>query len=152
MIFGKRERRIRRVLIVEDEALVAFDNENLLAHEGYQVVATVDNAADALAVIAVGRLDLVLADLALSGDGDGRDVARAAAAKGVPLLFLSGSRPDGAEGLGVGWLAKPYNPRQLKSAIAAVERLLGGERAPRAPGGLQLFAPAAKPVQDGESR
>jgi CheY-like chemotaxis protein len=40
MLFGKRERAIRRILIVEDEPLVAFDNEHLLRECGYEVVAT----------------------------------------------------------------------------------------------------------------
>ena len=38
MLFGKRERLIRRILIVEDEPLVAFDNEYLLKDAGYEVV------------------------------------------------------------------------------------------------------------------
>ena len=139
MIFGKREHRIRRILIVEDEPLVAFDNEHLLASEGYQVVATVDNVADALRVLGSEALDLVLADIGLSGRGDGHDVARAARAKNVPLLFVSGQRPKRAEMLGVGWLAKPYNPRQLKAALHAVDRVVSGRPVRRPPVGLQLF-------------
>ena len=46
MLFGKRERRIRRILIVEDEPLVAFDNEYMLKDAGYEIVATVDNFAE----------------------------------------------------------------------------------------------------------
>src|SRR3546814_8250326 len=74
MLFGKRERIIRRILIVEDEPLVAFDNEYLLSEEGYEVVATVDSVADALGVIDKEPLDLVLSDIKLSGAGDGIDV------------------------------------------------------------------------------
>ena len=51
MLFGKRERLIRRILIVEDEPLVAFDNEHTLTDAGYEVVATVDSYADAAEVI-----------------------------------------------------------------------------------------------------
>ena len=51
MLFGKRERRIRRILIVEDEPLVAFDNEYMLRDAGYEIVATVDSPADAIEVI-----------------------------------------------------------------------------------------------------
>ena len=47
MLFGKRERTIRRILVVEDEPLVAFDNEHMLQDAGYEVVATVDTLADA---------------------------------------------------------------------------------------------------------
>ena len=82
MLFGKRERRISRIMIVEDEPLVAFDNEYMLKDAGYEVVATVASLADALAVIEAEALDLVLTDISLSGEGDGIDVARAAGAKG----------------------------------------------------------------------
>src|ERR671916_556112 len=53
MLFGKRERAIRRILIVEDEPLVAFDNEHLLRECGYEVVATVDTLAEAVRVLFV---------------------------------------------------------------------------------------------------
>src|SRR3712207_9480054 len=97
MLFGKRERTIRRILIVEDEPLVAFDNEHMLSEAGYEVVDTVDNLADATRVILEQELDLVLTDIKLSGDGDGMDVARAAAAGSVPALFRSEERRVGKE-------------------------------------------------------
>src|SRR4028119_1814688 len=91
MLFGKRERAIRRILIVEDEPLVAFDSEHLLRESGYEVVATVDTLADAVRVLGEEEVDLVLSDIQLNGDGDGMDVARAAAAKNVPVLVGTGS-------------------------------------------------------------
>jgi len=53
MLFAKRERSIRRILIVEDEPLVAFDNEYMLQDNDYEVVATVDSFADAAEAIEV---------------------------------------------------------------------------------------------------
>jgi DNA-binding response OmpR family regulator len=70
MLFGKRARTINRLLIVEDEPLIAFDNEHFLRDKGFEVVATVDTVADALASIAAQPIDLVLADVNLS-DGNG---------------------------------------------------------------------------------
>ena len=139
MLFGKRERLIRRILVVEDEPLVAFDNEHMLGDAGYEVVATVDTVADALRVIAEEALDLVLTDVTLRGEGSGLDVAAAARDKGVPLLFVTGTKPPGAETLAIGWLAKPYNNRLLKAALDAADRLLGGEKARRRPDGFELF-------------
>ena len=40
MLFGKRNRVVKRILIVEDEPLTAFDNETMLTDAGYEVVAT----------------------------------------------------------------------------------------------------------------
>jgi DNA-binding response OmpR family regulator len=139
MLFGKRERAIRRVVVVEDEPLVAFDNEHLLTEAGYEVVATVDTLADVTRLLAEEELDLILSDIALRGEGDGMDVARAAAAKGVPVLFVSGNCPVEALSLGVGCLAKPYSERTLKNAILAVDRTLRGEKVKRLPPGLSLY-------------
>lgn len=139
MLFSKRSLRLKRILVVEDEPLVAFDNEHLLGDAGYTVVATVDRVADAIAVIEADGLDLVLSDVTLSGAGDGIDVARAAKAKGIPLLFVTGTRPENAEALAVGWLSKPYGPRDLLGAIEAVEATLDGRKAKRVPASLRLF-------------
>jgi DNA-binding response OmpR family regulator len=139
MLFGKHERVIRRILIVEDEPLVAFDNEHLLGEAGYEVVATVDTLADAVRVLAEESVDLVLSDIKLRGDGDGMDVARAAAEKNVPVLFVSGHCPVEARSLGIGCLAKPYTDKGLKDALATVDRKLQGMSVKRLPAGLRFY-------------
>lgn len=141
MVFGKRERAIQCILVVEDEPLVAFDNEHLLKDAGYEVVATVDTAEDAVRVIAEAeRIDLVLADLSLSGEGDGVQVAEAAHAKGIAVLFVTGNCPLEARHLAVGCLAKPYSDRVLKSAIDAIDAMLRGERVKKTPREFTIFA------------
>jgi DNA-binding response OmpR family regulator len=142
MLFGKRERAIRRIVIVEDEPLVAFDNEHLLREAGYDVVATVDSLADSVRVLAAQEVDLVLSDIKLNGDGDGMDVARAAAAKGVPVLFVTANCPIEAHALGIGCLAKPYTDRMLRNALAALDRRLQGKPVRRVPAGLSLYEEA----------
>ena len=142
MLFGKRERAIRRILIVEDEPLVAFDNEHLLNESGYEVVATVDSLADAVRAIGEEAIDLILSDIKLNGDGDGLDVARAAAAKKVPVLFVTGNAPLEASNLGIGCLAKPYSNGTLRGALAAVDRKLQGQKMRRLPAGLTLYEDA----------
>lgn len=139
MLFGKRERLIRRILLVEDEPLTAFDTEHLLGEAGYEVVATVDSLADASRVIDAEDLDLVLSDISLSGDGDGTDVARAAAARGVPVLFVTGHCPAEAQSLAIGCLVKPHTDRMLKNALAAVEGKLQGKPPKKLPTGLSLY-------------
>jgi DNA-binding response OmpR family regulator len=140
MLFGRKKRRIERVLVVEDEPLVAFDTEHFLAGEGFVIAATVDTIADALAVIAAdSELDLVLADVSLA-DGSGVEVARAAQGRGLPVLFVTGSFPEEARTLAAGCLAKPYPQRDLLAAIGAIEAVLEGEQAPkRLPGSFSLF-------------
>jgi len=142
MLFSKYERAIRRIIVVEDEPLVAFDNEYSLSDAGYEVVATVDNLAEAAEVIGRKELDLVITDVKLRGDGDGIDVARAAAAKGVPVLFVTGNCPLEARELAVGCLAKPYSDKVLKSALDALDRSMQGEKVKKIPAGLSLYEKA----------
>jgi DNA-binding response OmpR family regulator len=142
MLFGKRERRISRIMIVEDEPLVAFDNEYMLKDAGYEIVATVDNHADAAEVIEAEALDLVLTDISLAGDGDGTDVARAAAAKGIPVLFVTGNCAEEAQALALGCLAKPYGERILLAALEAVDEHLQGRDPGRLPDQLTIYVRA----------
>lgn len=138
---GKRDgHRFRRILIVEDEPLVAFDTEHVLKDAGFEVVAVVDRVADALAWIAADGIDLALADVSLSDGGSGVDVARAAHAKGTPTLFVTGGCPADGKAFALGCLAKPYPQRDLLSAIDAVEAVLDGRKPKRKPRGLSLFS------------
>ena len=142
MLFGKRERMIQRIMVVEDEPLVAFDNEHLLKEAGYEVVATVDSLAAAREVIETEPLDLVLTDLRLNGDGDGTGVARAARDRGVPVLFVTAHSTEESKGLALGCLAKPYSEKVLKGALAALDRHLQGRRLKRLPPQLTLYEQA----------
>lgn len=142
MLFAKRDRAIHRILIVEDEPLVAFDNEHFLREAGYEVVATVDNVGDALKIISTEQIDLVLSDIKLRGGGDGVDVARSAADRGVPVLFVSAYCPEEAQNFGIGCLAKPYSDKMLKSALEALDSSLRGKKLKRVPAGLSLYQQA----------
>lgn len=130
---------IRRILIVEDDALIAFDNEHALHDAGFSVVAAVDNVADALRLIALGDIDLVMSDVNLRGEGSGVDVARAAHDAGIALLFVSGHCPADAQGLAIGCLAKPYTRGDLLGSIAAVAAARSGHPGGHLPRALTLF-------------
>jgi DNA-binding response OmpR family regulator len=139
MLFGRRAGKIRRLLIVEDEPLIAFDNEHFLIDIGYTVVVTTDDAAKAMAAIAVGGIDLILSDVALARESSGVEVAQAAMAADIPLLFVTAACPIDAPSLAIGCLAKPYTQRALKQAIEAVETRLHGGTPKRIPRGLTLY-------------
>ena len=142
MLFGKRTRIVNRILIVEDEPLTAFDNENQISDAGYEVVATLDRFKDAVATMDREPIDLILCDVRLTGERTGIDLAREARRRGIPVLFVTGAAPDNAAELVIGVLMKPYTDRTLKSALAAVDCFLAGKKA-RPPTGLTLF-PMAK--------
>jgi len=88
MLFGKRERIVNRILIVEDEPLTAFDNETMIADAGYEVVATLDRYSDAVATLDKEKVDLILCDVRLTGERSGIDLAQVAKNRGIPVLFL----------------------------------------------------------------
>jgi len=138
MLFGKPKRIVKRILIVEDEPLMAFDNETMIEEAGYTVVATHDRVADAIATLGREKVDLILSDVRLTGERSGIDLARIAKAKNIPVLFATGRVPDEAAELAVGCLMKPYNDRTLKAALAAVDQHLQGDKV-RAPKGLTLY-------------
>ena len=144
MLFGKRNQVVKRILIVEDEPLTAFDNENMLGDAGYEVVATVDDLEEALEILEREQIDLILSDVRLRKDQTGIELARAAKAKGVPTLFATGhSYPEASE-VAIGCVMKPYTERQLCKAIEAVDRHLQGEKV-KPPRGVELFILIERP-------
>lgn len=144
MLFGKRKQVVKRILIVEDEPLTAFDNENILSDAGYKIVATIDSFEEALAIIGREAVDLVLSDIQLRREKTGITLARAAKEQKIPTLFVTGhSYPEAAE-IAVGCLAKPYSERQLIKAIECIDRHLQGEKV-KPPKGLELFVAASEP-------
>ncbi len=142
MFFSKRTQQIRRILIVEDEPLLAFDNERALQQAGYEVVATVDRFRDAGAVI-LGQagVDLVVTDIKLRGVRSGVELARHAQELGIAVLLATASCPiEAKEGnIALGCLAKPFLPRDLTRAITVCERILTNRPPGRLPPGLTLF-------------
>jgi two-component SAPR family response regulator len=138
MLFGKRKQVVKRILIVEDEPLTAFDNENMLGDAGYEIVATVDDFDEALEILQREKVDLILSDVRLRSQQTGIDLAEVAKKKGIPTLFATGHPYPHAAAVAVGCLMKPYSERQLKGAIECVDRHLQRETV-KPPKGLQLF-------------
>ena len=139
MLFAKRRKRINRILIVEDEPLIAFDTEHALTDAGYEVVATVDSVHAAIAAIQEEKVDLALVDLGLTDGGNGVEVAAAARREGMHVLFVTGRCPRGAESLGIGCLEKPFAQKDLRAAIEAIETLLARGSVKKVPPGLILY-------------
>ena len=140
MLFGKRKRVVKRILVIEDEPLTAFDNEVMIKDAGYDVVATHDDFEEAVAALDRGKVDLILSDVRLRGKKTGIELAKEAKKRGVPLLFVTGQAPENAADLALGCLFKPYTERQLKKALAAVDQHLAGKQ-PKLPKGLEIYTP-----------
>ena len=112
-----------RLLVVEDEQIVALDLQQGLGKMGYEVVALADNARNALILTHDLRPDLVLMDIKINGPMDGIEAGRHIADIGIPVIYLTAySDADtvrrAAESMPYGFLTKPY---QLHEVAASIE-------------------------------
>lgn len=140
MLFSRFTRSIEAILIVEDEPLVAFDNELRVVDAGYRVVATVDNEPEAIAILQREPIHLVLADVNLSRGGSGVEVAKIASGLDIPVLFATGACPQMARQYAIGCLNKPYSAAELVKAIHAVDLMIRGKTPKGMPKPLNLYS------------
>ena len=112
-----------RLMVIEDEPLVALDIVAGLKDAGAEVLGPVGNAADALRIIEDTALDGALLDGNLHGKPVG-EIAAALVREGVPFLFVTGYGQDGLpEGFGkVAILSKPFSHEQMFEAVAQLPR------------------------------
>jgi CheY-like chemotaxis protein len=110
-----------RVLVVEDEYLIRMLLEDMLADLGYAVAAAVGTIAEAGKLAADEQFNAAILDVNLDGQ-EIFPVADVLAKRGLPFVFVTGygeqslperyrSRPT---------LQKPFQPEQLKTALAAL--------------------------------
>ena len=118
-----------KVLIVEDEALIALDLEVRLEAMGYTVVGTADHHAEAQSLFTAHLPDIVLMDLRLGEGDDGVEVARSLRAiADRPVIFITAHSDPQTIARAVatapyGYLVKPFDDRALAVTIAvALER------------------------------
>ncbi len=108
----------RRILLVEDEALVAMLIEDALINAGAVMIGPFGAVAPALAAIAADPPEFAILDLNLGGESS-LPVADDLAARGVPIVFASGY---GTAGLPPRFrarpmLAKPFDPAELITTL-----------------------------------
>jgi two-component system, response regulator PdtaR len=123
-----------KILIVEDEALIALGIKTTLVAAGHDVVGIADDLPKAVSVARHQRPDMAFIDIKLANNSNGVEVARELKAMGITCVFATGNPPDPGEvqGLGLGYIAKPFTHRLILQTAAFVARVLvGGNNAPR---------------------
>src|SRR3954469_25007175 len=110
-----------RVLVVEDEALIAMLIEDMLHDSGGEMVGSASKLTDALDLACTAQADVALLDLKLRG-GLAYPVADVLRQRGVPIVFTSGY---GSAGLIERFqdcpiLDKPFDQHSLEKAIHAI--------------------------------
>jgi DNA-binding NarL/FixJ family response regulator len=114
-----------RVLIVEDDYLVASELAATLADAGLRVVGVAGTADQAIQLARTYRPDLAVVDVRLIGQRDGVDAALVIFNElGIRSIFASAhDDPDTRErakrAAPIGWLGKPYSPARLITMIRA---------------------------------
>ncbi len=112
-----------RLLIVEDEAVVALDMSMQLRGMGYDIVGIAASGESAVAMVARGAPDLILMDVRLQGVLDGIETAAAIRRqRDVPVIFLTSHSDDetvqrAAATAPYGYLTKPYQLKELRAGI-----------------------------------
>ena len=109
-----------RLLVVEDEALVAMLIEDILLDLDCIVIGPVGTVAQALALLRQEEIDGALLDVNLGGGERSYAVADALAARNVPFVFVTGYGEAGIDGryAPATVLQKPFDPRSLERVVA----------------------------------
>lgn len=112
-----------RVMVIEDEPLIAMGLRMVLEAMGCDVRAVVDNSTDAVATAEGQELDLILADVRLKAGDDGISaVERILANHSIAVLFVTGNAGE-LERRGMGHmdvLSKPFMPAALERKVKKI--------------------------------
>lgn len=132
-----------RILIIEDEALVAMELRFVLEDLGHEVLGVAATAKAALDLVRENDVDLALVDIHLSDGPTGINLGRELGQDmGVSVLFMTanpGMVRDGVAGT-IGVLSKPTDEHAVQRAVDYAMRRRQGGPVEYAPPGLQLFA------------
>jgi CheY-like chemotaxis protein len=115
-----------RVLLVEDDFVVAMDVEAALSEAGFTVVGVAASAEEAIALAAAEKPSLVIMDIRLKGRRDGIDCAlQLFRDQGLRCIFATAhadkeSRQRAAPASPIAWLPKPYTAPALVALVASV--------------------------------
>ncbi len=127
----------RRILVVDDEAIVAHDISECLAHMGCEVVGTALSGPDAISKAAKLRPDLIMMDIVLQGPMDGVEAATVIRQRhDIPCVFLT-AYSDGAvlarakAAAPAGYMVKPFEEAGLRSTVEIALYKVDLERALR---------------------
>ncbi len=110
-----------RILILDDEPMIALNLEEILIDAGFTIAAVVHKIDKALAVIEGGACDFAIIDANLAGVS-ASPAASALAKRGLPFIVVSGySRKQLQVNFpGAHFLQKPFQPTQIIQAISAM--------------------------------
>jgi CheY-like chemotaxis protein len=131
------------VLLVEDEAITAFDLMAEFELRGHVVLGPTREFEGALSLTHAQRPDIALVDINLNGSPVGLRIAATLTHQmDIPVVFLTGQKPEARahRDAAMGLIAKPVHSGCVVECAEALKSLLDGEEAVLPPD-LELFAP-----------
>jgi len=147
-----------RVLVVEDEPIVAEDIASRLKHMGYEVVDVVESGEAAIATAAATKPDLALMDIVLEGEMDGIQAAEHLRENyGIPIVYLTANADEttlqrAKATVPFGYILKPFKEKELKVTIEiAISRHQADLEVQRALQKMQALAVPQAPLEDAEA-
>jgi two-component SAPR family response regulator len=129
-----------KVLIIEDEVLLAMELEREVEANGCEVVGSAADSKGAMSLIASVHPDFAFVDINLLDGPTGIDVGRHLASIGIPYVFVSGNLkriPDDFAGA-IGAIEKPYTMNGIQNAIEYLKAVIAGTAQPKVPPSLVL--------------
>ncbi|MBU3916597.1 response regulator [bacterium] len=112
-----------KILIVEDESIIAMDIESSLKRLGYEVTSIVNTGEKADKKAASDKPDIVLMDIRIKGEMDGIEAAEVIRLKyGIPVVFLTAHLDEekiqrAKLTMPFGYILKPIQEKDLKVTI-----------------------------------
>ena len=116
---------MKKVLIIEDEAIISFGYKLQLEQLGMEVICTARSSDEAKALLAYERPDVIIMDVYIKGDQNGLELARQIhETDPIPVIFLTASnKPEVVEGIralkGCHYLLKPIDTDSLTGLLNA---------------------------------
>jgi len=113
----------KKILIVEDDEITALNLQISLQKQGYNIVSTVDNIADANIQIVELQPELIIIDISLEESTDGIELAREIKARyHLPFIYLTSytdneTIAEAKETEPYGYIVKPFDPNSLHATI-----------------------------------
>ena len=133
-----------RILIVEDDPLVAMTAATVLEDAGHEVVGPAYDVEEAWRLARGGAPELAFVDINLAGHDEGLALARGFKDRlGLSSIYVSGqilaARGDRDSALGL--IIKPYDPRLLVATVNVAREIMAGGSPPPpvVPSSLELF-------------
>lgn len=109
----------RRVLVVEDEPIIAMALEDMLADFGCEVVGPASNLPDAQRLVESVAIDAAMLDININ-NGRSYVIADELRRRAVPFVFATGYGEEGIEAGGAPVLRKPYRLAEVEAILTAL--------------------------------